>query len=261
MLLAIDVGNSHTVFGVSDGTKWLATWRHQTDVETTEDELAAWLFEMLRVSRIESKPTQIACASVVPGMNRTLTLLARKFFNVEIQFLNGTSNHGVKVDYNPPNAVGADRIANALGALAHYQPPIVVVDFGTATTFDVIDKDGVYAGGAIMAGPVTSMQALVSKTAKLPSIDLTAPETAIGKHTTHSIQSGVMFGYAGAIDAMVGRIARELGSKPKVIATGGLGEVFTEMCESIESYDAMLTLDGIRIFALQDFGSEISAAT
>ncbi len=250
MLLAIDVGNSHTVFGVSDGTKWLATWRHQTDVETTEDELAAWLFEMLRVSKIESKPTQIACASVVPGMNRTLKLLGQKFFHVEVQFLNGDSNHGVKVDYNPPNAVGADRIANALGALARYTAPIIVVDFGTATTFDVIDAQGTYAGGAIMAGPVTSMQSLVSKTAKLPSIDLVAPATAIGKHTTHSIQSGVMFGYAGAIDALVKRISSELEGTPKVIATGGLGEIFTGMCDSIESYDEMLTLDGIRLFAL-----------
>jgi type III pantothenate kinase len=251
MLLAIDVGNSHTVFGISNGSEWLATWRHQTDVETTEDELAAWLFELLNISKIEAKPTQVACASVVPGMNRTLSLMSKKYFGVDIQFLDGNSDHGVKVDYNPTNAVGADRIANAIGALATYEAPIIVVDFGTATTFDVIDVNGVYAGGAIMAGPVTSMQSLVSRTAKLPSIDLIAPETAIGKHTTHSIQSGVMFGYAGAIDALVKRISVELGQKPKVIATGGLGEVFTGLCETIESYDDMLTLDGIRLFATQ----------
>jgi type III pantothenate kinase len=127
--------------------------------------------------------------------------------------------------------------------LAEYSAPIIVVDFGTATTFDVIDAKGTYVGGAILAGPITSMQSLVSRTAKLPSIDLVAPETAIGKHTTHSIQSGVMFGYAGAIDALVARISHEVGSKPKVIATGGLGGVFTGLCESIESYDEMLTLD------------------
>ena len=249
MLLAIDVGNSHTVFGVWDGSSWLATWRHQTDVETTEDELAAWLFQMLSVAAITGKVSRIACASVVPGMNQILTLLGKKYFDCNILFLTGSSDHGVKVDYNPPNAVGADRIANAIAALAQYSAPIVVVDFGTATTFDVIDKDSVYVGGAIMAGPITSMQSLVSRTAKLPSIDLVAPETAIGKHTTHSIQSGVMFGYAGAIDALVGRIAEELGGKPKVIATGGLGGVFTGLCDSIESYDEMLTLDGIRMFA------------
>ena len=249
MLLAIDVGNSHTVFGVWNGGKWRATWRHQTDVETTEDELAAWLFQMMTVAQLSGRVNQIACASVVPGMNQILTLLGKKYFNCDVLFLTGASDHGVKVDYNPPNAVGPDRIANAIAALAQYQAPIIVVDFGTATTFDVIDSSGTYAGGAIMAGPITSMQSLVSRTAKLPSIDLVAPETAIGKHTTHSIQSGVMFGYAGAIDSMVARITRELGSTPKVIATGGLGGVFTGLCESIESYDEMLTLDGIRMFA------------
>lgn len=251
MLLAIDVGNSHTVFGVWSGGKWRATWRHQTDVETTEDELAAWLFQMMTVAQLTGKVNQIACASVVPGMNQILGLLGKKYFHCEVLFLTGSSDHGVKVDYNPPNAVGADRIANAIAALAQYQAPIIVVDFGTATTFDVIDSSGTYAGGAIMAGPITSMQSLVSRTAKLPSIDLVAPETAIGKHTTHSIQSGVMFGYAGAIDSLVGRITKELGTTPKVIATGGLGGVFTGLCESIESYDEMLTLDGIRLFADQ----------
>ena len=250
MLLAIDVGNSHTVFGVHDGSVWLATWRHQTDVETTEDELAAWLLQLMTVVGVSgSSITQIACASVVPGMNQILSLLGEKYFGCNVLFLTGNSSHGVKVDYNPPNAVGADRIANAIAALAQYSAPIIVVDFGTATTFDVIDKDGIYVGGAIMAGPITSMQSLVSRTAKLPSIDLVAPETAIGKHTSHSIQSGVMYGYAGAIDALVGRISSELLSTPKVIATGGLGKVFTGLCESIESYDEMLTLDGVRMFA------------
>jgi len=250
MLLAIDVGNSHTVFGIHDGSHWLATWRHQTDVETTEDELAAWLLQLLSVCGVSASAiSQVACASVVPGMNQILSLLSEKYFGCDTLFLTGNSDHGVKVDYTPPNAVGADRIANAIAALAHYQAPIIVVDFGTATTFDVIDKDGVYVGGAIMAGPITSMQSLVSRTAKLPSIDLVAPETAIGKHTTHSIQSGVMFGYAGAIDALVGRISNELEGTPKVIATGGLGKVFNGLCESIESYDEMLTLDGVRMFA------------
>ena len=249
MLLVIDVGNSHTVFGVWDNNQWLATWRHQTDVETTEDELAAWLFEMLRVAKIEPNITEFVIASVVPSMNQILTFLAKKFFNTEPLFLNGNSNHGIKVDYNPVNSVGADRIANAIAALSRYQAPIIVVDFGTATTFDVIDANGVYTGGAIMAGPITAIQALVQRGAKLPMVDLKAPDTAIGKDTTHSIQSGVMFGYAGAIDALVGRISGELGSKPKVIATGGLGGVFTELCESIESYDEMLTLDGIKMFA------------
>jgi type III pantothenate kinase len=248
-LLAVDVGNSHTVFGVWDGSKWVSTWRHRTDIEATEDELAAWLKSMFSLSNLDFSVDKMAVASVVPGMDRTLSLLGTRYFGVEAIFLTGASDHGVKVDYTPPSAVGADRIANAIGVLAIRSAPCIVVDFGTATTFDVIDSGGVYIGGAILAGPLTSLSALVSRTAKLPAIELKAPETAIGKTTTHSISSGVMFGYAGAIDALIGRIAAELGTKPTVVATGGLGEIFLELCEGIQSYEPMLTLDGIRLFA------------
>jgi type III pantothenate kinase len=249
MLLAIDVGNSHTVFGVWDGSKWVDTWRHRTDIEATEDEIAAWLQSMFTLAGLSFEVDHVACASVVPGMDRTLGLLAKNYFGKEIVFLRGDSNHGVKVFYSPPAAVGADRIANSLAALAIYPAPIIVVDFGTATTFDVIDAEGTYLGGAILAGPLTSLQALVSRTAKLPAIELKKPQQAIGRNTTQAIESGVMFGYAGAIDSINHKIANELGSKPKIIATGGLGEIFTDLCESIEDYVPMLTLDGIRLFA------------
>jgi type III pantothenate kinase len=248
MLLAIDVGNSHTVFGLWDGSKWLATWRHRTDIEATEDEIAAWLESMFTLHKVAFQVDRVACASVVPGMDRTLGLLAKSYFQKEIIFLKGDSHHGIPVDYQPKTAVGADRIANAIGALASYASPIIVVDFGTATTFDVVDSSGTYVGGAILAGPLTSLQALVSRTAKLPAIELRAPATAIGKNTTHSIESGVMFGYAGAIDAMIARITSELGAIPAVIATGGLGTVFYDLCASIDGYEPMLTLDGIRLF-------------
>lgn len=249
MLLAIDVGNSHTVFGLWNGRKWVATWRHRTDIEVTEDELAAWLFQMMEIGQVSGRIDKVACASVVPGIDRTLMMLAKNYFKTEIKFLRGDSDHGIPIDYTPINGVGADRIANALAGLDSYQAPFIVVDFGTATTFDVIDHQGHYAGGAILAGPVTAMQALASKTAKLPTIDLQAPATAIGKHTTHAIQSGVMYGYAGAIDALARKIASELKGTPKVIATGGLGEVFMPLCETIESCDEMLTLNGIRLYA------------
>jgi type III pantothenate kinase len=244
MLLAIDVGNSHTVFGLWDGARWVDTWRHRTDIEATEDEIAAWLQSMFSLANVPFEVEQVVCASVVPGMDRTLGLLANAYFGKEIIFLRGDSKHGVNVDYQPKTAVGADRIANAIGALAKFEAPIVVVDFGTATTFDVVDDTKTY----VLAGPLTSLQALVSRTAKLPAIELKAPATAIGKTTTHSIESGVMFGYAGAIDALVSRIGNELSGTPKVVATGGLGEVFHEMCASIHGYEPMLTLDGIRIF-------------
>jgi type III pantothenate kinase len=247
-LLAVDVGNSHTVFGLWNGSEWVATWRHRTDIEATEDELAAWLKSMFSLHNLDFSVQKIAVASVVPGMDRTLGLLATRYFGLEAVFLSGASDHGVKVDYTPPTAVGADRIANAIGVLAIHAAPCIVVDFGTATTFDVINLEGVYVGGAILAGPLTSLSALVSRTAKLPAIELKAPETAIGKSTTHSIASGVMFGYAGAIDALIVRITNELGTKPTVVATGGLGEIFLDLCEGIQSYEPMLTLDGIRLF-------------
>ncbi|HLO97773.1 MAG TPA: type III pantothenate kinase, partial [Fimbriimonas sp.] len=152
MLLAIDVGNSHTVFGLWNGKKWVATWRHRTDIEVTEDELAGWLFQMMEVEQLSGRISSVACASVVPGFDRTLSQLARRYFQCEVKFLRGDSDHGIPIDYTPVNGVGADRIANALAALDSYSAPIIVVDFGTATTFDVIDRDGHYSGGAIMAG-------------------------------------------------------------------------------------------------------------
>lgn len=249
MLLAIDVGNSHTVFGLHDGSRWVATWRHRTDIESTEDELAAWLKSMFEVVGLPFNVQSAVCASVVPGIDRTLKLLTASYFGVELKFLTGASNHGVEVDYEPKSSVGADRIANALAALAIQSGPIVVVDFGTATTFDVIDAQNVYVGGAILAGPLTSLNALVKNTAKLPAIDLKAPSQAIGKTTSHSIASGVMFGYAGAINELICRISTELDGKPLVIATGGLGEIFTELCEGIGAYNPMLTLEGLRLFA------------
>ena len=249
MLLAIDVGNTHTVFGLWNGKEWAETWRHRTNIEATEDEIAAWLRSMFELSGYSFSVDHVACASVVPGFDRTISMLSRSYFKTEVKFLTGASDHGVQVDYQPPTAVGADRIANAIGALASFKTPIIVVDFGTATTFDVIDENGVYAGGAILAGPLTSLQALVSKTAKLPAIELRAPETVIGKSTTHSIESGIMFGYAGAIDAICARMAGELGIQPTIIATGGLGSVFLPLCQQIDSYEPMLTLNGIRLFA------------
>jgi type III pantothenate kinase len=251
MLLAIDVGNSHTVFGLHDGSRWVDTWRHRTNIESTEDELAAWLKSMFEIAGHPFSVESVVCASVVPGIDRTLKLLTKNYFHTELKFLTGGSDHGVQVDYEPKSSVGADRIANALGALAIQNGPIIVVDFGTATTFDVIDANNVYTGGAILAGPLTSLSALVKNTAKLPAIDLKAPASAIGKNTSHSIASGVMFGYAGAINELIRRITDELGSKPKVIATGGLGEIFTELCDGIDAYNPMLTLEGLRIFATE----------
>ena len=245
MLLAIDIGNTHTVFGIWDGLAWAETWRRSTSVDATEDELASW-FSALRDFRKLSEPiTDIVCASVVPAANAAISLFAKKWLCLPVRYLISGDSVGLTVTYQPPSAVGADRLANALGALARWSPPIVVVDFGTATTFDVIDEKGHYVGGAILPGVILSSQALFSRAAKLPSVEFTAPEHAIGRTTPQSLQAGIMFGYAGAVDALAARISAELPTPPKIISTGGLGGLFVGLCSRLESYEPTLTLDGL----------------
>lgn len=247
MLLAIDVGNTHTVFGVWDGANWQSIWRRSTNPAETEDQLAVWLNGVHRLSGLTADINAVSIASVVPQMDTNLSLMSSKWLGVEPRFVRDGASVGLPVEYDPVHAVGADRVANALGALAKFRPPIVVVDFGTATTFDTIDVRGVYVGGAILPGVLVSSQALAGHTAKLPQIDLVAPATAIGKNTVHSLQSGVMLGYAGAIDALAGRISAELGGDVTVVSTGGLGKVFQGLCSSIQEHDETLTLDGLVI--------------
>jgi type III pantothenate kinase len=247
MLLAIDVGNTHAVFGIWDGSVWRAIWRRSTNPAETEDELAVWLKGVHDLAGLPLAIDAVSIASVVPQMDTNLELLASKWLDVDPIFVKDGSGVGLEVDYDPPHAVGADRIANALGALAKLRKPIIVVDFGTATTFDTIDRNGVYVGGAILPGVSIASQALVEHTAKLPQIDLVAPGTAIGKNTVHSLQSGVMIGYAGAIDALARQIDSELGGGATIVSTGGLGKLFQGLCKSISAYDETLTLDGLVI--------------
>lgn len=247
MLLAIDIGNTHTVFGVWDGEKWRAVWRRGTNPAATEDQVAVWLKGAFDLSEIEYPVQRVVCASVVPPANDAIERMSRRWFGVEPVFVTGSSNLGIEVRYNPPSAVGADRIANALAALAKWEPPIIVVDFGTATTFDAISKDRAYEGGAILPGVTVSSQALIHRAAQLPQVAFRAPERAIGQSTIESLQSGIMHGYAGSIDHLAHKIGLELGGGETVVATGGLGRLFVEICESIDVYDPDLTLDGLRI--------------
>lgn len=246
MLLAIDVGNTHTVYGVYNGQEWIALWRRRTDPEETEDQIAVWLKGLFDLNGLLWAVGGIVCASVVPAMDDVLDKLGERWLKRRVRFLRRGVDVGVKVDYDPPHAVGADRIANALGALAKYDPPIVVVDFGTATTFDSIDREGTYVGGAILPGVRVSSQALFDRAAKLPTVEYKAPATAVGKNTVHSLQSGIMLGYASAIDGLAARISEELGGA-KVVATGGLGSLFLGLCECLEVYEPTLTLDGLLV--------------
>lgn len=249
MLLAIDAGNTQTVYGVWDGRSWLATWRRNTDGAETEDELAVWLRGLFELSGIPFSVDRVVAATVVPAIQTSVTRLAEKWLGVPVSFLETGGQVGMKVDYEPPTAVGPDRIANALGALEKHKGPIIVVDFGTATTFDVVDASGTYVGGAILPGIEVASSALVGRTSRLPRFELKAPEKAIGKTTVHSLQSGMMLGYAGAIDALASKIDQELGGGSTIIATGGLGPIFLELCASIQSYDKTLTLDGLVVAA------------
>ncbi len=246
MLWAIDVGNTHTVVGLYDG-EWRQLWRLDTQHYSTEDELAQVLRGLCELSSVGFAADGVVIASVVPRLDRVLETFASKWLKVSPRFLRTGDQVGLKVDYSPSNAVGADRLANALGALAKVRPPLIVVDFGTATTFDTVDKDGTYVGGAIMPGPEVGAASLASRTAKLPSISLERPSVAIGKNVVGSLQSGMVLGYADAVDGLVRRIKKELGGSAAVLATGGLGAVYKDVCEEIQEYDPHLTLDGLRI--------------
>lgn len=247
MLWAIDVGNTQTVVGRWGNGTCHHVWRLATDKDRTEDEWAVHLKGLCDLVGLPFSADQAVMASVVPALIPIMQKCFSRHLNCEMRVLTNGKEVGIPVTYDPPHAVGSDRIANALGALEKFQPPIIVVDFGTATTFDVIDKDGVYVGGAILPGVRISAEALAQRAAKLPPIALKVPEVAIGRNTVQALESGIMWGYAGSVDSLVTRIQAELGQKAKVIATGGLGAVFVDLCPDVELFDPYLTLEGLRI--------------
>lgn len=252
MLLAIDVGNTHCVFGVWHEERWAAQWRHRTDPETTEDQLGAWLRTMFDLAELPWAIERVVCACVVPPMVEPIRLLCERWLRTSPWFLRNGASVGLTVLYEPATSVGADRLANALGALAIAPPPIIVVDFGTGTNFDSVDHAGRYLGGAIMPGVLVGSEALFKRAAKLPHVEglgLVAPARAIGRSTVESLQSGIVLGYASAIDGLVARMDDELGGGSRVLATGGLGGVFLPLCTRIERFEPTLTLDGLRIAA------------
>ncbi|MBL8087531.1 MAG: type III pantothenate kinase [Chthonomonas sp.] len=250
MLWAIDVGNTHTVFGLWGGQSWKQTFRIATDPgRTTEDDLAASLRSLCKQTGLDFAADRVVVASVVPAMDSLLGRLGRRWLQCEPEFLGPGPTVGVKVHYSPVESVGADRIANTLWARDQGPGPYILVDFGTATTFDVLSVEGDYLGGAIMTGVEISMAALFARAAKLPQIPLSPPSKAIGTNTVSALQSGIVLGYAGSVEALVKHLSQELPSKPRVIATGGLGGTFMGVCPSLEAYEPMMTLEGLRLFA------------
>lgn len=248
MLLTLDVGNTNIVVGVYAGRNLTQHWRVHTDRERTADEHGLLLTHLLQYASIANEQIHgVIISNVVPSMADALQSMARRFFHVEPIFVSHELPLGVPIRYHDPREVGADRLVNAVAAIHRYGAPAIVVDFGTATTLDVISPQGEYLGGCIMAGIGISAEALFRTAARLPRIELIAPEHIIGRTTVEAMQSGIMFGYAGAIDALVERIHRELGCTTTVVATGGLAErISAETC-TIQHVDPWLTLEGLRI--------------
>ncbi|MBM3800707.1 MAG: type III pantothenate kinase [Acidimicrobiia bacterium] len=248
MLLVIDVGNTNTVLGVFDGNRLAADWRLETKQRQTADEygiLARNLFALaeMEVSRIQ----HIVIASVVPPLNSVLEQMAVKYFRLKPLFVEPGVKTGMPVLYDSPADVGADRIVNAVAAYDRYGGPAIVVDFGTATTFDAISAKGEYLGGVIAPGPGISAEALFTRTARLPRVEIKSPARIIGTSTVTSIQSGLYYGYIGMIDGILERMLHELGAKTKIIATGGYASLFGKGSGRIQHIDANLTLEGLRL--------------
>lgn len=249
MLLAIDVGNTNITFAVFDGENIRADWRIGTVVRRTGDEYAGLLISLLgehglRLADIDG----IIISSVVPAATDALKRFSRKHLGIESPLiLTAEMDLGIKVNYHPRGDVGADRIANAIAAHAKYGGKVIVVDLGTGTTLDAVSEDGEYLGGAIAPGIQISLEALFSRAAKLTGVRLIAPDKAIGDTTTGSLQSGIIFGFAGMVDALVDRFQTEMGGGAKVIATGGLADIIADHSRTIECCDELLTLEGLRI--------------
>ncbi len=248
MLLAIDIGNTNIVLGLYKGEDLMSHWRIATDHRRMPDEYAMLLMELFAHAR--HRPEQvsgIAMASVVPPLTRTFEALCRDYFGQEPLVVDVGVKTGVRIRYDNPREVGADRVVNAAAAYRLYGGPACVVDFGTATTFDAISREGDYLGGAIAPGIVISAEALFRYAAKLPRVDLVRPPRVIGTNTVHSMQSGLIFGYVGLVEGMVARFRRELGEDMRVIATGGLAETIARETEVIQVVNPWLTLEGLRM--------------
>ncbi|RZB34076.1 MAG: type III pantothenate kinase [Desulfobacteraceae bacterium Eth-SRB2] len=251
MLLVIDIGNTHTVIGVYDGRHLVKNWRIRTERRTTEDEfniLASNLFSKSNINSKKISKTIISC--VVPPMVTILDSFCRKYLGHAPHWVDAMSASNLPICYKNPSEVGADRIVNAVAAFHKYQTSLVIIDFGTATTFDSISEKGEYLGGAISPGIMIASEALFMKASKLPRVEIfVPPKSVIGKDTASSIKAGIIFGYAGLVDGMVRRMKIEMGTNPRVIATGGLAELMYQVSETIEVVEPALTLEGLRIIS------------
>jgi type III pantothenate kinase len=249
MLLALDVGNTNITVGLYRGTEILEIWRLQTVHARTADEYGLMLRQLIAQAGHDAAAIDaVIAASVVPILTRTTQDLVKRAFGKEALIVGPGIKTGMPILYDTPKDVGADRIVNAVAAFKRYGTACIVVDFGTATTFDSITERGEYAGGAIAPGIQISMEALFSRAAKLPKVDIQRPRAVVGRNTVESMQSGIYFGYAGLVDGLVRRMRTEMKADPvRVIATGGLASLVAKDSETIEAVDDALTLEGLRL--------------
>ncbi|GAC42477.1 type III pantothenate kinase [Paenibacillus popilliae] len=250
MILVIDIGNTNIVLGVYEGDRLLDNWRLSTSRQSTTDEYGVMIYNLFTMTKLSVKDIEgVILSSVVPPIMNTMEMLCKKYLNKVPLIVGPGVKTGVNLRIENPREVGADRIVNAVAAIEWYGglKPLVVVDFGTATTFDVIDVKCNYIGGAIVPGIGVSTEALYQRAAKLPRIELTKPRSVIGRNTVHSMQAGIIFGYAGQVDGIVDRITNELGAEPTVIATGGMAELIASESRTIDTTNPLLTLEGLRL--------------
>lgn len=248
MLLAMDVGNTNIMLGVYAGAELKMCWRISTEREQTEDEYGVLIRNLFQQNGFQAECIKaMIISSVVPPLRYPLERMSHKYFNIPPLIVGPGIKTGLNILYDNPREVGADRVVNSVAAIELYGGPLIIVDFGTATTFCAISEKGDYLGGAIAPGVEISMEALFMKAAKLPRVELVRPSKVIGKDTISSMQAGAIFGFVGQVDGIVKRMIREFPQKPFVVATGGLAGLIAKESETIEEVNHLLTLEGLRI--------------
>ncbi len=248
MLLAIDIGNTNVVLGIFDGKRLAANWRVGTKTQITPDEYAMILKDLFNFEGLEFKQINgVIISTVVPPLLPIMTEMSKKYFRIEPMVVTHEIKTGIKIRYDNPKEIGADRIVNAAAAYKLYGGPVIIVDFGTATTFCAVTRNGEYLGGAITPGVKISAEALFQRASKLPRVELTKPRSVIGTDTISAMQAGIIYGYAGLVDGIVERMKKELSPDAKVVATGGLAELVSSETSSIQEIKPHLTLEGLRL--------------
>jgi len=248
MITVFDVGNTNTVIGVYEKDKLLTHWRIRTDSQKTSDEYGIMMSSLFGYEGLSLRSVSgVVISSVVPTLMMELDAMSERYFGCQPLVVGPGVKNGLAIKYDNPREVGADRVVNAVAAFGKYGGPLIIVDFGTATTFCVVSMAGEYLGGAIAPGIKISTEALVNRASKLPRVELSVPKSVIGKNTVMSMQVGIMYGFVGQVEGIISRMKREINGNPKVIATGGLAPLIAGETDQIDIIDEFLTLEGLRM--------------